>query len=258
MALTVGEVARLTGVTVRTLHHYDEIGLVPASDRTDAGHRRYDRAAVERLQEVLFYRALDFSLEDIARIVSDPGYDRGEALREQHQLLSERAEHTQHLIKAVEKAMNAYERGVDLSDEDMLDVFGEEYASKHEEYEAEAEQRWGETDAWAESRRRTSQYSKEDWQRVKAEAEAVTQGLAAAMRAGAAADSEAAMDAAEAARRHIGDNFYECSHEMHAGLGDMYVADERFRKTYDDVEPGLAEYVRDAIHANARRHAEGG
>lgn len=254
MALTVSEVASLAGITVRTLHHYDEIGLVRPSGRTHAGYRLYDRAAVERLQEVLFYRALDFSLDEIARVIDDPTYDRSTALREQHQLLAERVEQTSRLLKAVEAAMNAHDNGINLTDEELLEVFGKDYAEEHADYQSEARERWGDTDAWKESRRRTAEFTKDDWLRVKAETDAQFQAFAAPLRAGLPADSVEAMDAAEAARRHIHDNFYECSHEMHQNLGDMYVADERFTKTYDDVEPGLAQYVRDAIHANAARN----
>lgn len=254
MALTVSEVARLSGVTVRTLHHYDEIGLVRPSGRTDAGYRLYDTAAIERLQEVLLYRALEFSLEEIARIVDDPDYDRAAALRDQHELLSARAERTTHLIKAVEAAMNAHDKGINLTDEELLEVFGED-AEQQLAYAEEARDRWGQSEAWEESRRRTNEFSKEDWLRVKAEGEAQIQAFVAAKRAGLPAESADAMDAAEDARLHIDRNFYPCSHEMHAGLGDMYVGDPRFTATYDEIEPGLAHYVRDAIIANGVRHA---
>lgn len=136
----------------------------------------------------------------------------------------------------------------------MLEVFGEEHAAKHEAYATEAEDRWGETDAWAQSRRRTSSYSKDDWQQAMAEQQVATDRLAAAMRDGLPADADEAMDAAEAHRRAITRWFYDCSHEIHRGLGEMYVADPRFTRTYEQQAEGLAAYVRDAIHANADRH----
>ena len=139
-----------------------------------------------------------------------------------------------------------------LTKEEQRELFGEWYS---DEYAAEAEERWGDTDAWRQSQDRTSRYSKEDWVQVKAEADALNAAFVAAKRAGLAPDSPEAMDAAEAHRRHIDDRFYDLSHEFHRGLADMYVADPRFTKTYEDLEPGLAQYVRDAIHANADRHA---
>ena len=135
----------------------------------------------------------------------------------------------------------------------MRELFGDEYAEEFDGYQAEAEQRWGETDAWAESARRTKRHTKADWERIKAEQDEANRLLAAAMRAGEPPSSEAAMDAAEAARAVMGRWFFEASPAMHRDLGDMYVADPRFAKTYDDVAPGLAAYLRDAIHANADR-----
>lgn len=254
MTLQISEVARLAGVTVRTLHHYDEIGLVRPSGRTEAGYRLYDRAAVERLQEVLLYRALEFPLDEIRKIVDDEDYDRGQALREQHELLTERAERAASLLKAVEAAMNAHDRGINLTDEELLEVFGEQ-GEEQLAYADEARERWGRSDAWEQSQRRTSTFTKDDWIRVKAEGEEQVAAFVTALRAGLAPTSPEAMDAAETARRHINDNFYECSHDMHANLGEMYVADPRFAATYDDIEPGLSAYVHDAIVANGLRHS---
>ncbi len=138
--------------------------------------------------------------------------------------------------------------------DEMLVVFGADHAEHHDAYLDEAQQRWGDTDAWAQSRRRTTQYTRDDWSRIKVEGEAAVTAMAEAMRAGLAADSDDAMAAAEAHRRHIHEHFYDCSYDLQRNLADMYVADERFAKTYDDVEPGLAAYVRDAIHANADAH----
>ncbi len=136
-----------------------------------------------------------------------------------------------------------------MSDDALFEVFGEDQRA----YQEEAGRRWGETEAYEDSRRRTADYTREDWEELKVESEALTRRIAEAFRAGAAADSEAAMDAVEAHRRQISERFYDCSHEVHRNLGEMYVADPRFRATYEAIEPGLAEWVRDAIIANARR-----
>ena len=139
-----------------------------------------------------------------------------------------------------------------LTKQEQQELLGEGYS---DEYAAEAEQRWGDTDGWRQSQERTSGYSKQEWVAIKAEMDAVNTAFVAAKRAGLAADSVRAMDAAEQHRQHIHDRFYDLSYEFHRNLGDMYLADPRFTKTYDDQEPGLAQYVRDAIHANADRHA---
>ncbi len=151
--------------------------------------------------------------------------------------------------------MDANAKDLRLTDEEKLEVFGAEFAGKLDAHEAEAAERWGGTDPYAESRRRTSEYSKAEWVQIKAEGDATIDGLAEAKRSGAPSDADVAMDAAEVARLNIDRWFYPCSHEMHVGLGDMYVTDARFTKTYDDVEPGLAEFVRDAILANSLRNA---
>jgi len=123
----------------------------------------------------------------------------------------------------------------------------------HDPHAGEARERWGHTEAYKESARRTKQYRPEDWVRIKAEAEAVEAGLAALLRAGAPADGIQAMDLAEQARLHIDRWFYPCGHTMHVGLADMYLADARFRAHYDEREAGLADFVAAAIRANARR-----
>ena len=249
MAYTVGEVAELANITVRALHHYDEIGLVRPSGRTGAGYRLYDEHDLERLQTVLFYRELGFPLDDIRNVMSDPDFDRGSALREQRKLLEGESQRVERMICAVDDAIAAHERGTVMSNEAMFEVFGEQ----QRELQREAEQQWGDTDAWKESRRKTAHYTKQDWEELKTESEAIMERIAEVHRSGANPDSEAAMDAVEAARRQITDRFYDCSPEMHVALGEMYVQDPRFTATYEAIAEGLAVWVRDAIRANADR-----
>lgn len=248
--MNVGEVAALAGVTVRTLHHYDRIGLVRPSHRTAAGYRDYTASDLDRLHQVLVYRELGFPLEEVASLLDDPDADPAEHLRRQHRLLRDRLGRTQAMVAAVEKEMEARSMGISLTPEEKFELFGEDYS---EDYEREAEERWGETEPWAQSRRRTAAYGKQDGVRIKAEAEEVQRRFAEAMRAGLPADSEQAMAVAEEHRQHIGRWFYDCPPAMHAGLGRMYVEDERFTATYEQVAPGLAQYVSTAVQANAAR-----
>ena len=250
MSWTVGELARLAGVTVRTLHHYDRIGLVQPSERTSAGYRSYDGRDLDRLQQVLVYRELGFPLEEVATLLDDPGADPLAHLRRQHRLLRERLERTQAMVAAVEKEMEARQMGISLTPEERFELFGTGFS---DEYQAEAEERWGETEAWAQSQRRTSAYTKDDWVRIKDEAADVERRFAAALHSSVPADSVEAMDLAEEHRQHITRWFYDCPPEMHAGLGRMYVEDERFTATYEQVAPGLAQYVSTAVQANAAR-----
>ncbi|MET9467230.1 MerR family transcriptional regulator [Streptomyces sp. NPDC006544] len=252
MSHSVGQVAGFAGVTVRTLHHYDEIGLLSPSGRSPAGHRQYDDADLDRLQRILFYRELGFPLEEVAVLLDDPESDPREHLRRQHALLSGRIDRLQQMARAVEHAMEANRMGINLTPEERFEVFGDFDPDEHAE---EAQRRWGGTDAYKESARLTASYTKADWQRIMARAEDINRRLAALLEAGADPESEEAMDLAEEHRGWINASHYFCTYEIHVSLGEMYVADERFRAHYEAVRPGLAVFVRDAIMANAVRKA---
>jgi MerR family transcriptional regulator, thiopeptide resistance regulator len=249
--LTVGEVAKLSGVTVRTLHHYDEIGLLSASARTQAGYRRYGDADLDRLEQILFYRELGFGLDEIKAVLEDGGTNRIGHLRRQHAMLRDRIGRLERMSAAVEKAMEAHTMGINLTPEERLEVFGDHDPDR---YAAEVEERWGKTDAYRESARRTASYTKADWERIKARGQAAIEQVVSAMQAGKPADSPEAMAGAEAHRKQIDDAFYACSYEMHVGLAEMYIADPRFTATYEKIGPGLARYLHDAIKANAAAH----
>ena len=235
---------------MRTLHHYDEVGLLRPSGRSAAGYRVYGDDDLVRLQHILGYRELGFALDAIAGILDDPELDPVDHLRQQHALVMDRIGRLQQQLAAIEKALEARQMGILLNPEEMFEVFGDFDPAEHE---AEAQERWGDTDAYRESRRRTSSYGKADWLQIKAESEEVVARLLRAMQEGLAPTSTEAMDAAEAHRAGISRWFYDCDYAMHRGLADMYVADPRFTAHYDDKAPGLAAYVHDAVHANADR-----
>lgn len=247
---TVGTIARMTGVSVRTLHHYDEIGLVVPSGRTSAGYRVYDDADVERLHQVLTYRELGFPLEQIATLLDDPSADAMAHLEEQRKLLSERIDRLHRMVAAVEDMMNSKKQGVQLTAEEQAEIFGDDWPG--EEYAQEAEERWGGTDAWKQSKQREASFTKDDWKAIKAETDALEAALADGLARGSAPGSDEANALAERHRASI-EKFYDCSYEMQVCLAQMYVADERFTKHYDDVAPGLAQYVHDVIVANAEQ-----
>lgn len=240
MEYSVGEVARLAGITVRTLHHYDELGLV-AAERSANGHRTYDRAALKQLQQVLFFRELGFHLDDIGRIITDPGFDRNAALERQRQLMIGKLARTREIVAAIEAAIEAEREGVTVKAEDMFGGFDPA------DYEDEVKERWGNTDSHREAGRRTRQYTRADWAELKQESGAILESLADLLRAGTAPGAPAALELAEAHRLHIDRWFYPCSPRMHLALGESYVADPRFTAFYDEIEPGLATYLRDAI-----------
>jgi DNA-binding transcriptional MerR regulator len=253
---TVGQVADRFGVTVRTLHHYDEIGLLSPSERSPAGYRLYTEEDITRLQHVVVYRRLGFPLDQIAELLdSGGGSDRVvEHLRRQREAVLTRLNEMRELVTALDRALEKEMKGLNLTKEEQRELFGEGFS---DEFATEAEERWGDSDAWKQSQRRTSRYTKADWERIKAEGAQINAAFVEALTSGEPAGSEAAMDAAEAARQHITTWYYDLTPEMHRDLGDMYVADPRFTKVYEAIHPGMAQYVRDAIHANADRHRRG-
>jgi DNA-binding transcriptional MerR regulator len=250
MGMTVGEVAALASVSVRTLHHYDEIGLLSPSERSEGGYRVYDDGDLAALQQILFFKELGFGLAEIGRIIHDPTFDRLEALRVQRRMLHDKAAQLALMVEAVDAAIDATEGGISLDADDMFEVFGD---FNPKQYEEEARQRWGGTAAYAESARRTERYTKQDWLEVKTESEAIEAAFATLMDEGVLPGDPRAMDVAERHRLQVDRRFYPCSSEMHVGLAGMYVADPRFAKHYDDRRPGLARYVCDAVKANATR-----
>jgi hypothetical protein len=155
------------------------------------------------------------------------------------------------LLGAIEREMEARKMGIALTPEEQFEIFG---TDKFAQYAEEAKERWGDTEAWQQSERRSAAYTKEDWIAIKAEADANIAGFAEAMRAAEPATGTVAMDLAEAHRQHISRWFYDCGYEMHRGLAGMYISDPRYTATYDEIEPGFSHYVHDAILANADRN----
>lgn len=237
MAWTVRVVAQLAGITIRTLHHYDEIGLLRPSQVNAAGYRLYVTSDLERLQQILFFKELGFGLDQIRQIIDDPGFDRQEALVQHRVMLLERQERLNRLIRSVDRTLDTIERGIPLSEKELFAGF--------DPYAEEAKERWGQTEAYKESARRVKTYTKADWEAIKAEETAINQGLAALM------DREPADPAVQEwirrKHQHINDRFYTCSTAVFRGLGDLYVADERFAAVYEKVKPGLTAFMRAAM-----------
>ena len=240
MKLQIKEFAGLTGVSVRTLHYYDEIGLLkPSFVDEQNGYRFYDEASLERMQEILLYRELDFSLKSIAELLASPNYNKQKALAKQKQLLMLKKDRLERLITALEQA----EKG-----EITMSAFdNSEYETTRQQYEDEAKQRFGETDAYQESRAKTRDYSKEKWNDVLCGMNGVFSEFAECKNCGERADSDTAQQLVKKLQDYITANFYHCTDDILAGLGQMYVCDERFRNNIDKNGDGTAEFVSEAI-----------
>jgi DNA-binding transcriptional MerR regulator len=228
---TIGEVARLAGVSVRTLHHYDELGLLTPSGRSESGYRLYGAEDLLRLQEILGWRRLGLPLAEIAAILDDPAHDRAASLREQRRRVRRQIERLSDTAAALDRALAATTQ---------------EEETMFQGLEEEAQARWGHTPQWAESQRRTAAYGPQDWERIKQEQAEIRGRFAHAMQAG-----EDPSEIVERRRAHISRWFYACTPEIHRGLAQLYTADPRFARHWDDEAPGLAVYVSEAIAAAA-------
>ena len=234
--MQIKEFAELTGVSVRTLHYYDEIGLLRPADTDKAtGYRFYDERSLLRMQEVLFYRELDFSLKSIGEILSASNYDKTKVLQEQKQLLILKKERLERLISAIDRA----EKG-----ESVMKAFDN---TEFETYKAEAKERWGKTDAYKEHAEKTKAYGKDKWSGLVAEMDTIFGEFALCIKNGAAPDGEMAQSLVKKLQDHITENYYRCTREILFGLGQMYVADPRFQNNIDKHGAGTADFVSRAI-----------
>lgn len=236
MNMQIKEFARFTGVSVRTLHYYDEIGLLhPARVDRETGYRFYNEESLLRMQEILFYRELDFSLKSISNMLSSPDYDKTKALQEQKQLLKLKKQRLERLISAIDHAVKG---------ENVMKAFDN---TEFETYKAEAESRWGSTDAYREHAQKTKGYGKEKWNSLAADLDILFGEFALCMKQGAAPEGEEAQELVKKLQEHISRNYYTCTKQILAGLGQMYVADERFQANIDAHADGTAAFVSDAI-----------
>ncbi|MGM9653262.1 MAG: MerR family transcriptional regulator [Eubacteriales bacterium] len=234
---TVHEVSRISGVSVRTLHYYDEIGLLAPSAVTSAGYRLYDDAALERLQSILLFRELRFSLREIGAILDHPDFDRRAALEQQIRLLQLQEEHIRGLIRLARETLQT---GVNTMDFSAFDK------SRLEEYAAEAKRAWGNTEAYGEYMKKTEKKTQKETER---EAEEMTELFAAlgAMRE-LPPDAPEVQAAVKKLQQYITAHYYRCTPQILFSLGQMYVSDDRFRENIDRAGgSGTAEFTARAI-----------
>ena len=250
-AYTVSQLARLAGVTVRTLHHYDHIGLLKPSGRTEpgpsgsAGYRLYGQAELLRLQQILFFRELDMPLAEVRQILDDPEFDPLTALEHHRGMLHRRMERLTRLLNTIDRTIDSLlEENMTLTDEELYEGFSTEQI---ERYKREAREMY-DPELVEESERRVKGMSREQWKAVQAEGQAVTTGIADLMDR----DPGDAEVQAVVARHHAWiENFYPCSAEIYRGLAQGYVEHPEFRAFYEKVHPGLAEYLSAAMQIYA-------
>ncbi|MES2223925.1 MAG: MerR family transcriptional regulator [Patescibacteria group bacterium] len=241
MSYTVQQLSTLAGVSVRTLHYYNEIGLLEPAFVKNNGYRFYEEKELLKLQQILFFRELDFTLEDIKEILSSPKFDMKKVLEDQRGLIELKKKRLVGLIKTIDKTINKLNKKTIMNDKELYDNFD---TKELDEYAKEAKERWGNTKAYKESQERFKKMSKAQLAKIKEEGEALNTEIAANMSKGAKSKEVQVLIA-----RHFNAlrNFYEPSLEMYRGLGEMYVADPRFTAYYEKYAKGLAEFMRDAM-----------
>lgn len=237
--------AEVSGISIRTLQHYDEIGLLTPVRMHETGYRLYSEDDLARLQEILFFRELDFSLAEIKSIIESPGYGRNEALGAQRDLLKLKIKRLNKMIRTIDKTIEAEEGGLEMTNDELFGGLVDD--ATLEEYAKEAKERWGGTDAYKESEHKTAQYTKQDWERINATSSDIYIKIADLMDAGADPGDPEVQAQTRRWYNHITDSFYTCTPEIFRGLGEMYVADHRFTENIDKVRPGLAAYLKDAM-----------
>ena len=234
--MQIKEFSLLTGVSVRTLHYYDEIGLLkPAEVDRNTGYRFYDEKSLLRMQEILFYRELDFSLKSIDKILSSPDYDREKALMHQKQLLILKKERLERIIDAIDSA------GKEDIDMEIFDN------SEIEKYKSEVKDKWGETEAYSEYTQKAKDYSAQKVRDLGEGMNSIMAEFAEHLKIGYEPCGNEVQLLVKKLQSYITENFYTCNCEILAGLGQMYVADERFRKNIDRYAEGNAAFIKEAI-----------
>ncbi|MGI6558791.1 MAG: MerR family transcriptional regulator [Limnochordia bacterium] len=236
MAMKVKEVADLVGVSVRTLHHYDEIGLLKPDGTTASGHRLYSQENLDALQQILFFRELGFPLQEIKRIINSPSFDRREALLLHREMLLEKRRRLDRMLATIDKTLRHMKGEVDMTNEEKFAGFD----FRHNPYEEEARRRWGDA---AVDKANARIAGREE--AIAAEMEAIFEQLAGLRESSPGSPETQA--AIKAWYDFLNDNFGDYSPAAFKGLGEMYVADERFTASIDRFGEGLAAFMRDAM-----------
>ncbi|QLY28704.1 MerR family transcriptional regulator [Nocardia huaxiensis] len=248
--LTVGAVAARVGVTVRALHHWDSIGLVSPSERSEGGYRLYTMGDLARIHRVLIYRESGVPLGEIGALLDAPAAEATASLVQQRDRVRERVAQLRRMEDALDRMIDARENGILLSDREQVEIFGNRWQPM---WVGQARERWGDTAEWAQYAENAAGRTAADWQRIADDLEALHAELAAAHRAGVIPGSAAADALAERHRASIG-AYFDCTHSMHVCLGRRYATEAGFAAFYDGIEPGLSGWLRAIIEANARAH----
>ena len=236
---TVNEVSKLTGVSIRTLHYYDEIGLLFPTSITEAGYRLYDDTALERLQHIMLFRELEFPLKDIKEIVNGSNFDRNKALEQQIQLLTLKKEHIENLITFARGIQGVGVKNMDFSAFD---------AKKLDEYAAQAKASWGKTEAYKEFEEKEKNRTKEQSNQIAEGMMALFTEFGLLLKEGKTADSKEVQAQVQKLQDYITEHFYTCTKQILSGLGKMYNGGGSMTENIDRYGgEGTADFAAEAI-----------
>ncbi|SHI94629.1 DNA-binding transcriptional regulator, MerR family [Clostridium cavendishii DSM 21758] len=246
MKYKVKELSSLAKVSVRTLHHYDEIDLLKPEYISDAGYRLYSENDIERLQQILFFKELDFSLKEIKEILDNPHFNKIYALNGQKELLIEKKNRLEKIIEAIDKSIVLAKGGLKMSKEEIFSTFNMDEVNKiKEKYAKEAKEKFGNSEAYKQSEEKGAKYNENDWKNIMADAQKIFGEIASMM--DKSPSDDAVQSLVDKWRQYISKNFYNCTIEIFRGLGQMYIYDERFTKNIDKTKDGLAKFLSKAI-----------
>lgn len=250
MNYTIQQLAGLAGISTRTLRYYDEIGLITPKRAGSSGYRTYGENEVDALQQVLFFKEMGFELDVIKKIMSEPSFNRLEAMRQHLEKLQKQEQRIQLLIQTVKKTILKEQGGIFMSDKEKFTGFKKELIEKNEaQYGAEIRKKYGDKEV-DESNRKMMNLSEEEYEKIQSIAEEIKVRLEKAVSENADAKGSTGKEIVELHKSWLGYTWASYSAKAHCGLGEMYVADERFTKYYDDKVKGCAEFLRDAINAH--------
>ncbi len=247
----VKQVAEMIGISVRTLHHYDHIGLLKPDLVNQYGYRFYSDSNLETLQNILFLKELDFPLQDVREIINNPSYDSGDVLEKQRELLIRKKNRLEKIIQTIDKTIASRKEGKKMTNNEMFGAFDmNELEASRKEYASELKRKYGSTDAYKESNAKTAKYTKEDWGKIMDEGDGIIKLISSNM--DKSADHQEVQKLVGEWRSYITRSYYKCTKEILKDLGEMYVSDERFKKNFDKHGDGLAKFFSDAIEFYCR------
>lgn len=239
--MIINELAKLSNISIRTLQYYDEIGLLKPSRKNHSGYRIYDNESIKKLQQILFYKELNFSLSQIKTIINDKNFDKEKALNAQRKLLEKKRDRLENLLSLIDSVIKG-ENNMSFKEFNM-----DEINKAKKEYTKEVEEKWGNTKAYKQSKRHTDSYSKKQWETIKEESNNILEGFSKIINK--ESDCLEAQTLVQKWKDHINKYYYDCDNEMLNNLADMYISDSRFTKNMDKFKEGTTKFINKAIKA---------